>query len=162
MPPQCLFEIQISRNACKKVHLTPYQRQSIIAKYEAGISLMELAAKFRWSKSTIYNTLKCYKLHATTSDLPCSGRSPILSLWQKKIIYRKACAAPKIEYSNLIKEATFVNAECLPLKPPSRSTLYRTLKRRNLTNHPYKKRPKLNQGHALKHLQFSRQFCKFE
>jgi transposase len=55
-----------------------------------------------------------------------------------------------------------VNAEGLPLKPPSRSTLYRTLKRRNLTNHRCKKRPKLNQGHALKRLQFSRQHRKFE
>jgi hypothetical protein len=55
-----------------------------------------------------------------------------------------------------------VNAEGLPLKPPSRSTLYRMLKRWNLTNHRCKKRPKLNQGHALKCLQFSRQHRKFE
>jgi transposase len=146
MPPQRLFRTQISGNASKKAYLTPSQGQSIIAKHEAGVSLTELAAEFRRSKSTIHDTLKRYKLHATTSDLPRSGRPPILSLRQKKIIYRKARAAPKIEYSNLIKEATFVNAEGLPLKPPSRSTLYRTLKRRNLTNHRSKKRLKLEPG----------------
>ena len=149
MPPRRLIVGRTSGNTSKKAHLTPYERQSIIAKHEAGVSLTELAAEFRRSKSTIHDTLKRYKLHATTSDLPRSGRPPLLSLPQKKIIYRKARAAPKIEYSNLIKEATFVNVEGLPLKPPSRSTLYRTLKRWNLTNNRCKKRPKMNQGHAL-------------
>ena len=162
MPPRRPFETKISGHASKKAHLTPSQRQSIIAKHEAGVSLTELAAEFRRSKSTIHDTLKRYKLHATTSDLPRSGRPPILSLRQKNIIYREARATPKIEYSNLIKEATFVNAEGLPLKPPSRSTLCRTLKRWSRTNRRCKKRPKLNQGRALKRLHFSRQHRKFE
>jgi transposase len=77
---------------------------------------------------------------------------------RKQIIYRKARAAPKIEYSELVKAGTFVTVDGTPLKPPSRSTLYRCLKRLGLTKFPCKKRPKLNRGHALKRLQFCRQY----
>jgi hypothetical protein len=41
-------------------------------------------------------------------DKPHSGRPPILSLHQKKIIYRKACAQPKIEYLELAKASVFI------------------------------------------------------
>jgi hypothetical protein len=81
---------------------------------------------------------------------------------RKQIIYRKARAAPKIEYSELVKAGTFVTVDGTPLKPPSRSTLYRCLKRLGLTKFPCKKRPKLNRGHALKRLQFCRQYRNFQ
>jgi hypothetical protein len=45
------------------------------------------------------------------------------------IIYRKACVAPTIEYSKLIEEGVFVNADGTASKPPSKSTLYCALKR---------------------------------
>jgi uncharacterized pyridoxamine 5'-phosphate oxidase family protein len=35
---------------------------------------------------------------------------------RKKIIYRKVCAVPKIEYSQLAKEAIFMNMEGTPSK----------------------------------------------
>jgi transcriptional antiterminator len=76
----------------------------MIAKHEASASLAELASEFERSKSTIHNTIKRYLLHQTTSDLPCSGWPQRLLSHTKKIIYRKARAALKIEYSELAKE----------------------------------------------------------
>ncbi|KAI1518219.1 Transposase [Pyrenophora tritici-repentis] len=161
MPQPRSFGTEISGNARKKPHLTPQERTRIIAKHEAGASLAELATEFSRSKSTIHDTIKRYSLHQTTSDLPRSGRPPRLSSHTKKIIYRKARAASKIEYSELAKEGVVVNADRTTSKPPSRRTLYRVLKGEGLTNHRCKKRPKLNRGHAAKRLQFARQYRQF-
>jgi hypothetical protein len=86
----------------------------------------------------------------------------MLSLHQKKLIYRKARAQPKIEYENLVEVNTFVNADGTPPKALSRSTLYRCLKERGLTNYRCKKRPELNRGHALKRLQFCKRYRTFK
>jgi hypothetical protein len=80
---------------------------------------------------------------------------------QKKIIYRKVRAALKIEYLQLAKEAIFVNAEGTPSKPPSRSTLYRALKRRGLTNYKAKKRLKFTRAYALLRLKFAHKYRHF-
>jgi transposase len=161
MPPQRAFGAEISGNARENPHLTPSERTRIIAKHEAGASLAELAFEFERSKSTIHDTIKRYLLHQTMSDLPCSGRPPRLSSCTKKIIYRKARAAPKIEYSELAKEGVVVNADGTTTKPPSHSTLYRPLKRKDLTNFCCKKRPKLNHRHAAKRLKFAREYRHF-
>jgi transposase len=143
MPPCGSFGTVISGNSSRKPNLTPPERQAIIAKYEAGVSVPELAEEFARGRSTIRDTIKRWHQHATTSDLPCSGRPSILSRHQKKIIYRAARAALRIEYEELAKVGTFVNAEGTPSKLPSRSTLYRVLKGLGLTNFCCKKRPKL-------------------
>jgi hypothetical protein len=123
--------------------------------------LAELAFEFKHSKSTIHDTIKRYLLHQTTSDLLRSGRPPRLSSCTKTIIYRKARAAPKIEYSELAKEGVVVNADRTTTKPPSYSTLYRALKRKGLTNFCCEKRPKLIHGHAAKLLKFAREYRHF-
>jgi transposase len=117
MPPQRAFGAEISGNARENPHLTPSERTRIIAKHEAGALLAELAFEFERSKSTIHDTIKRYLLHQTMSDLPCSGRPPRLSSRTKKIIYRKARAAPKIEYSELAKEGVVVNADGVTKQP---------------------------------------------
>jgi transposase len=161
MPPQHAFSAEISGNARKNPHLTPYERTRIIAKHEAGASLAELASEFECSKFTIHDTIKRYLLHQTTSDLPRSGRPPGVSSYTKKILYRKARVAPKIEYSELAKDGVIVNADGTTTKPPSHSTLYCALKRKGLTNFCCKKRPKLNRGHAAKRLNFAREYRHF-
>jgi hypothetical protein len=103
MPPRRSFGTEISGNARKKPHSTPSQRTVIIAKHEAGAELAELASEFGRSKYTIHDTIKRFSPYQTTSDLPRSGRPPRLSSRTKKIIYREARAAPKIEYSELAK-----------------------------------------------------------
>ena len=104
MPQPRSFGTEISGNARNKPYLTLQERTKIIVKHEAGASLAELATEFSRSKSTIHDTTKRYSLHQTTSDLPRSGRPPRLSSHTKKIIYRKARATSKIEYSELAKE----------------------------------------------------------
>jgi transposase len=87
MPPRCLFGTEISRNTSKKSHLSPAQRQTIIAKFDAGVPVQQLADEFERGVQTIQDTIKRWNLHKTTSDLPHSGRKPMLSLHQKKLIY---------------------------------------------------------------------------
>ncbi|KNG52888.1 x-pro dipeptidyl-peptidase protein [Stemphylium lycopersici] len=162
MPPRRQFGTEISGNTPRGPNLTPIQRQQIISKAEAGVSVQELVEEFGRSPNCIRTTLRLSKTRATTQEAPRSGRPPILSLRTKKIIYRKARAAPKLEYSELAKAGVVVSADGSPSKPPSRSTLYRLLKRRSLTNFPCNKRPKLNRTHALKRLQFCRQYRTFK
>jgi transposase len=139
-------------------NISPNERQRIIAKRGTGIPVRELAAEFGRSESAIKYTIRTYTKAATTEERPRSGRPPILSRHQKKIIYRKARATPKIEYSELAEASVVVQADRTTLKPPSRSTLYRVLRRRNLSKFRYKKRPKLTRGHALARLAFCKRW----
>ncbi|KAG9381474.1 hypothetical protein A1F94_007128 [Pyrenophora tritici-repentis] len=65
----------------------------------------------------------------------------------RKIIYRKARAASKIEYSELAKEGGAA-AHCIECSKKASPTTAA-------------KRPKLNRGHAAKRLQFARQYRQF-
>jgi transposase len=87
MPPRCSFGTEISGNSSKKPHLSPTQRQTIIAKFDVGVPVRELADEFGHGIQTIRDTIKRWNLHQTTSDLPCSGWKPMLLLHQKKLIY---------------------------------------------------------------------------
>ena len=73
-----------------------------------GCSTAEVAAAFHRNPSTIRRLHQKYSTTATTADKPRSGRPTILSRHQKKLIYRAARRAPKIEYKDLIKAATIV------------------------------------------------------
>jgi hypothetical protein len=53
MPLRRSFGTEISGNLSKKPHLSPVQRQNIVAKFEAGISIKELSVKFERSASAI-------------------------------------------------------------------------------------------------------------
>jgi hypothetical protein len=107
-------------------------------------------------------TIQTYANTGMTQEQPHSGWRPVLLLHQKKVIYQKACAAPKIEYLELARVGMLVQPDGTTSKLPSHSTLYRTLKRAGLTNHRLKKRHKLNCGHVAKHLQFCRQHQHFQ
>jgi transposase len=162
MPTLRQFGQEVAGNARRGPHISPTDRDRIVAKRECGVTVQELAAEFGRSESAIKYTIRTYTRTGTTQEQPRSGRPPMLSLHQKKVIYRKACAAPKIEYSELAKHGVFVKPDGTTLKPPSRTTLYRILKGRGLTNYPCKKRPKLNRRHAAKRLQFCKQYRKFQ
>jgi hypothetical protein len=95
------------------------------------------------------------------SDLLRSGWPPRLLSHTKKTIYSKAHATPKIEYSELAKEGVVVNANRTTTKLPSHSTLYCALKIKGFINFRCKKRPKLDRGHAAKHLKFAREYRHF-
>jgi transposase len=151
---------ELNQNVRRGPNISPGACQAIIAKSEYGASIKKLAAGFGWSESAIKYTIRTYS-PTTTQKKPRSGCLHILSLHQKKIIYRKAHAAPKIEYSELAKVGTSVNADVTPLKPPSHSTLYRAIKRHGLSNFRCKVRPKLPAVHAQKQREFCKTYCNF-
>ena len=164
MPQQRAPLSEISGNARKRPNLTSTQRLQIIAKYEAGCSVPELVSEFDRDGSTIRRTIKHCLTRGTTQEAKRSGRPPILSTRQKKMIKRKVRAEPKIEYKTLQEVAqvalpTF-DAVHLSIKP-SRSTLYRYLKRQGLINRRCKKRPKLNRSRALRRLKWCREYRHF-
>jgi transposase len=162
MPPPRRFGQEIAGNARRRPNISPAERQRILVKRECGVTVRELAAEFKRSESAIKYTIRTYAKAGTTQEQPRSGRPPILSPHQKKTIYRKARAAPKIEYSELAKAAVLGNPDGTTSKPPCYRTLYRVLKRAGLTNSPCKKRPKLNRAHVAKRLQFCRQYRHFQ
>ncbi|KAH7349233.1 hypothetical protein BKA66DRAFT_382149, partial [Pyrenochaeta sp. MPI-SDFR-AT-0127] len=126
-------------NARRGPNLTPLQRQAIISKAEAGVSVAELVAEFKRSLNCIHTTIRLAKTRTTRDEAPRSRRPPVLSHHQKRIIYRTARAQPKIEYSELAQASVVVNQDGTSSKPVSRSTLYQTLKRQGLTNYRCKK-----------------------
>jgi transposase len=162
MPTQHRFGQELDQNACQGPNISSAAWLGIIARRSCGVPLKELVDEFGRSVSAVNYTIQTYAHTSTPNDKPRSGRPPILSLHQKKILYRAAHAAPKIEYSKLCQVGTFVNAEGTPLKPPSCSTLYQALKQSGLTNYRCKKRPKSTRAHALKRLQSCRQYPGFQ
>jgi transposase len=162
MPTRRQFGQDLDQNACRGPNISPAERLEIIAKRSCGVPLKKLADEFGRSVSAIKYTIRTYAYTSTPKDKPRSGRPPILSLHQKKILCRAARAAPRIEYSKLRQVGTFVNAKGTPSKPPSRSTLYRALKQSGLTNYRCKKRPELTRTYASKRLQFCCQYRGFQ
>jgi hypothetical protein len=142
--------------------LTMEERGRIVGMLAGGCTVPEVAKAYRRSDRCIRDLGTKYHQTGTTADKAWSRRPPVLLLHRKKIIHRKARAHPEIEYSKLAKHGTFVTPDGTPLRLPSCSTLYWCLKKHSLTNHPCKKRPKLNKGHALKRLQFCKQYRNFQ
>lgn len=156
------FGQEIDQNVRRGPNLSITQRNQIIGMLNSGATVKEVAKAYGRNDRSIRKLRLKYYQTGTVEDKPRSGRPPILSLHQKKIIYRKVRAAPKIEYSELSQAAVLVNPDGTTSKPPSRSTLYRLIKRRGVTNFRCKKRPKLNRGHATKRLQFCREYRHFQ
>jgi hypothetical protein len=161
MATQPQFGQELDQNVRRGPNMSVGIRDCTVGMIISGCSITEAAEAYGRPVSTIHHLYKKYLQTGTTQDRPCSRRPPVLSVNQKRIIYRKACAAPKIEYSKLIEEGVFVNADGTASKPPSKSTLYCALKRRGLTNYQCKVHPKLNRRHALKRMKFCRGYQQF-
>jgi transposase len=149
MPNQRQILQEVHQNVRRKPNLTITQRNEVVGMSATGLSLKEIAQYFGRTTQGIGKILKKYNTTHTVEDKPRSGRPPILSRHQKKLIYRAARAAPKVEYKQLAEVGVLVNLDGTTSKPPSRSTLYRVLKGQGVRNFPCKKRPKLTRGHAL-------------
>jgi transposase len=132
------FGQELDQNVRRGPYLSFMQRDQIIGMLQSGATVTEVAYAYGRTDRCIRKIHQKYRQTGTTQDKPRSGRPSVLSLAHKKIIYREVRAAPKIEYSELQQESIFVNHKGTPSKPPSRSTLYRELRRRGLTNHKAK------------------------
>jgi transposase len=152
---------QIDGNVRRTRYIAQETRDQIVGMVLGGATRQAAASFYNCDASAVTKIMKKYNQTGSTKDKSRSGRPPVLSLHQKKIIYRKARAAPKIEYKDLNQAATVVHHDGTTTRPPSTSTTYRYLKQRGLTNCRCKKRPKLNRGHALKRLQFAREYRSF-
>ena len=137
------FGRELSQNVRRRPNMTVDERNVAVGMLDEGASYKDVAARFNRDPSTIRQLYN--KLHQTGSvcDKPRSGRPEILSRHQKKIIYRAARTSPKILYKELAKIAVFVHPDGTSSKAPSYKTLYRVLKKRNLSKYWCKKRPKL-------------------
>jgi len=155
------FGQELDQNVRRRRNISPGTRDRCIGMLQGGMTVQEVAAAIQRSERAIRDLRLEYRQTGSVQDKPRSGRPPVLSKQQKKILFRKVRAAPKIEYSQLSKEAIFVNAEGTPSKPPSRSTLYRALKRHGLTNYKAKKRPNFTRAHALLRLKFAHEYRHF-
>jgi len=93
-----------------------------------------------------------------TQDKPRSGRPQILSRYARKLVYRAIRKNPKISYIELAEVAQVHPPNSTPSKPPSRSTLYRVIKKTGLVHARCKKRPKLTPQRARARLLFAREY----
>jgi transposase len=141
MPSQRRFGQELDQNVRRPRNISPASRGRAIGMLQGGMTVKEVAATIQRSERAIRDLRLKYRQTGSIRDKPRTGRPSVLSNRQKIIIYRKARAAPKIEYSDLTKDTLSVNADGTPSKPPSRSTLYRILKGTGLTNYRCKKRP---------------------
>jgi transposase len=156
------FGQELDQNVRRRPNMTVYERDKAIGMLRGGCTVSEVTTHFQRGDQTIRDLKRKYNSTTTTQDKPRSGRPPMLSLHQKKIIYRKIRGKPKTTYKELAEVGTRVNVDGTFEKTPSRSTLYRYLKRRGITKYRCKKRPKLNRGHALKRLQFCKEYRNFQ
>jgi hypothetical protein len=161
MPDERQIVQELDQDVRRKPNLMVCQRSEAVGMCVGGVGLKEIAAYFERTPQGIGRLIKKHNTTGSVEDLPRSGRPPILSRHQKKKVYRKARSEPKITHSSIAEAAVFVNPDRTPSKPPSHSTLYGVLKSRGLCNYPCKKRLKLNRSHALKRLQFCRQYRHF-
>ena len=158
MPTPRRFGQEIDQNVRRKPNTSQETRNRIIGMLEGGARKCEAADAHGCSPRTVQRIWKKYKETGSVEDLPRTGRPPILSTRQKKLLYRAARKDPKITYAGLEGVAQVTALDTPPSKPPSHSTLYRTLKVSGLTNYRCKKRPKLSRGHALLRLKFCREY----
>jgi transposase len=146
----------MDQNVRRKSNMTIEERNQAIGMLTAGATRAEVAAAFGRSRQCIGRLVTKYNTTHSVQDKPRSGRPYILSRRQQKLIYRIARRTPKIEYRELANTTALILPDGTTVNVPSRSTLYRVLRRHSLTNHRAKRRPKLTRRHALARLQFCR------
>jgi transposase len=117
MDTQRLFGQELDQNVPRGQNLSTKQRDQIVGRLATGATLQECADTYGCTRRCVCDLWKKYHQTGTTKDKPCSDRPPILSLRQKKIIYCKACAQPKIEFKALAEVGVLVNSDGTPTKP---------------------------------------------
>ncbi|EUC47997.1 hypothetical protein COCMIDRAFT_3128 [Bipolaris oryzae ATCC 44560] len=114
-------------------NMTVEERDIAIAMLREGRSNAEVAAHFNRDPATIRKLRKKYSSTNSTKDKPRSGRPKLLSRQQEKLLYRAARrSGPKVTHKELTEAATVVQSDGTALKLPSKNTLYRALRSRNL------------------------------
>lgn len=137
------------------------ERNIAIGMLMAGAGYREVAEYFHRDATTIRRLHHKYNTTHTTADRPRSGRPPVFSDRQKKIIRRVVRRTPKIHYKKLIDEAMFMIPNMPPLKRPCRRTLYRVLAKLNIHRYQCKGRPKLTAEQVKARSAFAQRYRQF-
>ena len=149
MPPQRRALQEISGNNNCKPHLTPEERAQIIALAEAGKKTIELASQFNVTQRCIQLTLQRWASHATTKDLPRSGRPEKTTPRDVRRLVIQTRRTPKITYKKLLEEVA--------LDPPiCKDTAYRKLKGEDIRKFRCKRKLKIVESTASLRLKFER------
>jgi transposase len=92
---------ELDEDVCRSPNLSSAQKNQIAGMLTGGVAVKEVAHAYGRIDRCIQNICQKYRQTGSTNDLPCSGRPPILSEQQRKTVYRKVCAASKMEYLQL-------------------------------------------------------------
>ena len=114
MPPLRQFGREIDGNVRRKRNIDAETRDKIVGMLLGGALQHEAATRFNTTQAAVSRIYKKWQQTGTTKDKKRPGRPPILTPRQKKIIYRKARASPKIEYKDLIEAATVIQVDGTP------------------------------------------------
>lgn len=161
MPTPRIFGREISQNARRKPNMSPAERNYAIGMLKGGCSVVEVADACGRSPSTIRRLINKVTTTGTTTDKPRSGRPPILSRHARKLVYRAVRKNPKITYAELQEIAQVHLPDGTSSKPPSRSTLYRVIRKTGLLHVRCKKRPKLTPQRARDRFRFCKEHRHF-
>lgn len=144
MAPSSGQEISVSRKRGKE--MTVSERAVLVSRRESGATIPQLMAEFHCSRNAVRNTLTRWKQHHTLESLPRSGRPKILTDYEERKLHRASRKHPNLKYEDLVVEATLDTPTPQRPAPPSRSTMYRSLKGKDLTKSRCKKKPKNVEG----------------
>jgi transposase len=142
------FRREISQNVRRGPNMSLAERNMAIGMLKAGCSASEVASACGRAVSTIRRLNAKATTTGTTQDKPRSGRPQVLSRHARKLVYRAVRKNPKITYSELAEIAQVHPPDGAPSQLPSRSTLYRVIKKTGLLHVRCKKRPKLTPQRA--------------
>ena len=161
MPFQQIFGRKLSQNVRRGPNMSNETQNYILGMLNSGCTVKEAAATYGRSELVIRQLRQKFNTTGTTHDKPRPGRPYILLAYTEKLLYCAARKNPKVEYKELAEVATIVGADRTTSRTPSKSTLYRTLKRTGLGHFRCKKRLKLNRIRARARLRFYREYCNF-
>jgi hypothetical protein len=108
MPTQRQFVQELNQIARRGPSLSSSHREQIIGMLGGASNYYTRNGRRVWTHRLLHTQSPPQVL---SQDRPRSGRPPILSNAQRKIVYRKARATPKIEHSQLAEESIFLNAD---------------------------------------------------
>jgi hypothetical protein len=138
-------------------NMSPAERNIAIGMLNAGCTASEVANTYGHAESLYDASTQKQPQRAQHKTKPRSGRPQILSRHARKLVYRAVRKNPKITYAEHAEIAHVHLPDGIPLKPPSRSTLYRIIKKTGLLQVRCKKRPKLTPQRARARLLFARE-----
>jgi transposase-like protein len=89
MPLQRRFGQELDQNVRRSRNISPATRNQAIGMLKSGMTVLEVARAIQRGERTIRDLRAKYRQTGSVQDKPRSGRPPVLSKQQKKIIYRR-------------------------------------------------------------------------